>query len=287
MVDGIVRYGNDIGMMMITEPIMRNAIVTAETAVRGYDEAVLNRTRAYAASAEADDAGYTFIRAARYAFALRFGERYTPEWAPTGFPNNSTMIPNTIGGRQSLLRALQNYFANHPEHEQPATGLTSEEAGIRFAALSDARSTVNNSDDLTAAAKKNRDAAIDRLRLKMRGCIEELIQLLPDDDSRWYSYGLNPPAAPDTPETVDGLVLTMAGPGLVLASWNGAPRAARYRVLKQIVGIDGELIAVETVSNTQYAFTGLTAGQTLRVQIQPGNDAGLGNPSETMEIVVA
>ncbi len=286
MVDGLIRYGVDLGVVLVTESLLHSRILAAEATGRGYDEQVAARSLAFAAQTEADQEGRKFLRIVRNLLALRFGEFYSPAWAPTGFPNNSTAIPGTMGERQTLLRSLQNYFANHPEHEQASMGVTAVQAGIRFNASSDARSAVNNANDMVESSKIARDNALEELRRKMRGLIDELGQLMADDDSRWYSFGLNPPAAPDTPEVVEELVLSHGGTGIVLASWINPPRAERYRVLKQIVGVDAEPVAVETVYDTQFTFTGLTAGQTLRVQIVAANEAGVAGPSETVEIVV-
>jgi hypothetical protein len=127
---------------------------------------------------------------------------------------------------------------------------------------------------------------MEKLRGVIRDCITELGQLMEDDDPRWYSFGLTPPAVPETPEAVDDVVLSHAGPGRVLASWTGTPRAGRYRVLKQVIGVDAEPVLADTIYDTQFAFTGLTAGQTLRVFVEAANDAGIADPSEAVEIVV-
>lgn len=43
---------------------------------------------------------------------------------------------------------------------------------------------------------------------------------------------------------------------------------------------------METVYDTSFAFTDLVAGQLLRVQLVPANDAGTGNAPEIMKILV-
>lgn len=287
MYDGLVRYGSDLDQVSITDSVLRNAILTAEAAVRGFDEARAARRAAVVAQTAADDAGKRFIRAARNVIAVQYGELYSETWAPTGFPNQSTSIPTTMAERQTLLRALQNFFANHGAFENAPMGVTAVQAGILFNGLSDARSLVNNCYDISNASKAERDAKLGDLRRKMLRLIQELELSLAADDPRWYSFGLTPPAAPETPEMVEEVVLTIGGSGIVLASWTNPPRAGRYRVLKQIVGVDAEFVTVETVYDTQFTFTGLPAGKTLRVQIVSANEAGTGDPSETVEIVIA
>ena len=288
MADGLDRYAAILGVAWITPPVLRDALGEATTPTRGFDEARAARQVAVAVQTEADEAGRKFIRTARNVLALRLGELYSDAWAPTGFPNQSTSVPKTIAERQELLRSLQQFYAAHPAEETPALNLTALQADALFNQLSDARSAVNNRYEQLNATLDERNAALDTLRGNMRWCIQELGHVLAEDDPRWYSFGLNPPAAPATPEVVEGLALNSmgAGAGVVLASWDHAPRAERYRVFKQVVGVDAELVPVETVHDTQFAFTGLTPGQTLRVQIVAANEAGSANPSEVSTIVV-
>jgi hypothetical protein len=287
ILDGLDFYEGDITPTYVTQAILRDRLTAAEMAVRNYGESRAAKKAAIAAQGVADEAVTAFLRSARHVLVLKFGGSFSEDWIPTGFPNQSTAIPRTIGNRQALARALQNYFANHAALEHVGLGVTAVQAGVVFNGLSATRSAVNNAYDQTSAAKTARDAAVNQLTSAMRRLIRELGELLADDDSRWYSFGLNPPAAPETPEAVDGLELHSSGAGTVVATWTNPPRADRYRVLKQVVGVDAELVAVETVYDTQFAFTGLTAGKTLRVQIVPVNEAGTGEPSETMEIVIA
>jgi hypothetical protein len=284
--DGIRLYAAEVGMMHFNEALMQNAIITAEAAVRGYGEARAAKKAATAALRAVNQAAGEFLRGARYVLALRFDEVFSEDWVPTGFPNQSTAVPRAYGDRQALLRALQNYFANHATYENAPMGITAVAAGVLFNAMSDKRSALNESTVQVAMSKAVRDAAMRDLRSKIRGCIAELEQLLPDNDPRWYGFGLNPPAAPETPETPEGVELVNAGPGRVAASWEGAPRADRYRVLKQIVGVDAEPVPVETVYDTEFTFTNLPAGKTLRVLVEAVNDAGTSIPSEAIEIVV-
>src|ERR1039457_1825581 len=57
-------------------------------------------------------------------------------------------------------------------------------------------------------------------------------------DPLWLAFGLNEPGATNLPDSADGLVLTAGPAGTVLAHWSTASRATRYRVFKQIDGVD-------------------------------------------------
>lgn len=69
----------------------------------------------------------------------------------------------------------------------------------------------------------------------------------------------------------------------MLADWNDTSRATRYRVFKQIVGVEAALVHVTNVTDSDYTFTGLPSGKTVRVQIIAANDAGEAPPG-TAEI---
>jgi len=164
--------------------------------------------------------------------------------------------------------------------------VTAARAGELFAALSAARSAVNQGLTDIGQKKAIRDAAEKALRTRLRGLIAELGQLLPDDDPRWYAFGLNPPAAPDTPEIPDGLVLTHGEPGTLLADWADAPRAQRYRVWKQVVGVDEDFVAALTVNDSDATLTGLPSGTTVRIRVTAVDDAGESGAGEVVEGVV-
>ena len=195
-------------------------------------------------------------------------------------------MPGTQAKRQVLLQSLQNYFTAHPAQENAPLNITAARAGILFTALSDARSAANDGNTAAGQKKNLRDAAEKTLRNRMSGLVSELGQLLEDTDPLWLAFGLNEPGATNLPDVADSLILTAGGAGVVLADWSDASRATRYRVFKQIVGVDATMVAAVTVTDSDYTFTGLTSGKTLKVQIIAANDAGQAQPSTTAEIVV-
>jgi hypothetical protein len=124
------------------------------------------------------------------------------------------------------------------------------------------------------------------LRKRVRGLITELDTLLSDDDARWHEFGLSRPSDPDTPERVEGLELTPNLPGKVMARWDRAPRASRYRIFKQVLTVDPEPVNVETVHDTQFMLEGLHSGKTVRIHVISANDAGEAPASETVDVVI-
>jgi hypothetical protein len=82
------------------------------------------------------------------------------------------------------------------------------------------------------------------------------------------------------------LRLTADAAGTVLAYWSNASRATRYRVFKQIDGVDAIPVNVNTVTDSDATLTAQPSGKTLKVYVIAANDAGQAAPSDTVSIVV-
>ena len=68
--------------------------------------------------------------------------------------------------------------------------------------------------------------------------------------------------------------------------WADSLRADRYRVWVQTLGSAAGFVALESVTESDYMFTGLRSGTTL-VQVTAINVAGESQPSATIDIRVA
>lgn len=103
---------------------------------------------------------------------------------------------------------------------------------------------------------------------------------------RWNAFGLNMPDAVGLPEAPEGLLVVGGGAGHLLATWEGAPLAERYRVYKKVVGVDNEFILAATVTDTESNLNTFTPGQMVRVRVASVNDAGESLPSDSVEQTV-
>jgi hypothetical protein len=169
--------------------------------------------------------------------------------------------------------------------------IAAQKAQAAYLAARSAKMTATNAQTVAdsnarAFISSARDGAEAALRRRLRGLIDELTQLLPADDPRWFAFGLNPPAAPDTPDAPTGLTLTAGEGGSVLVDWADAPRAARYRVFKQVVGTDADFVYALTVMDSDATLNGFPHGATVRERVTAANDGGESQPSDVGEIVV-
>lgn len=288
MADGCHNHEAAVGLKQNKETDVRTDLAAAVTAQEAFQAALSAKTDLSAAVTVADSNAKAFISSARRVLANNLGESWSQTWTATGFPDQSTAVPTTQAKRQALLLALKNYFTANPAYEVNTLKLviTAAQAGVLFNALSDARTAAADGNTDAASKKAARDDAEQNLRDRMSGLIAELGQLLDDTDPLWLAFGLNEPGAVNLPDSADGLAL-VAGPlGTVLAHWNNAARATRYRVFKQVDGVNAIPVNVATMSEPETTLAGLPSGKTVKIFIIAANDAGQAAPSEAMTIVV-
>lgn len=284
--DGAQTHEVAVGLKQNKEADIRADLLDLLAKIATHAAAVGVKPALSAAVRTADSNGKAFIGTARDVLAPSLGGQWSQTWEPTGFPDQSLGIPRTQPERQSLLAALRDYFTANPAKENAPLNITAAQAGTQFTALSDARSGFHQGVTLIGQSKVLRDVSATKLTKRLRGLIDELMQLLAADDPRWYAFGCNPPAAPETPDQAEGLVVTPGSGGNAFADWDNTPRALRYHVEIQIVGSDASFHRVATVIDSDATITSLPSGSTVRVRIIAVNDAGSGPPSHVLEVTM-
>lgn len=286
MCSGALDHEEDVGLKQNKEEVVRPVLDTALATEAAFGAAKVARKAANAAVRTADNAAKVFIGNARKRLSKFFGERYTTEWGAAGWPNNSTATPDDQTSRFALLNSIKIYLTANPAHASADMEVTAAIATTLYTALSDARTALDLKITEDGQAKAARDAAEEALRVRLTGMITELETLLSDDDPRWHAFGLSRPADEETPEAPEFTTVTAGQPGSLLADWDDALRADRYRVWIFIVGTDTEFRAVETVNDSDATLTGLPSGATVRVRVTSANDAGESGPGPEAEAVV-
>ena len=164
--------------------------------------------------------------------------------------------------------------------------LTATRADALYVAFAAARDAVNAANVAAAQKKLLRDAAVEKLKARLRGLLAELGQLLSDTDPLWLAFGLNEPGAASTPDVPEAVAVTPGTAGVLHVNWAAARLAAHYRVWKQIVGTDANPIAVASPTDTETTLSGLHSGATAKITITSVNDAGESTPSAEVSVVV-
>lgn len=287
MADGLNAHQVALGVLQNTETKTRTDLTAGQMAQANFLAARTAKTVLITTQTVADSNAKAFIGVTRDVLAVTLGGQWSQVWEATGFPNLSLAVPSTLAERQALLASLQGYLTANPTKENAPLLVTAAQAGTLFTALSNARSAVNAGLTNIGQKKTLRDAAETVLRKRLRGVIDELSQLMPDDDPRWLAFGLVPPAGSDQPDTPEDLVLTAGAAGTVVADWSDAARADHYRVYKQLVTIDPDFVLAASVSDSDVTLTSLPTGLTLKVRVVSVNSqSDASPPSEIKQIVV-
>lgn len=286
MADGCHTHEAAIGILQNTEAALRAAITALSNAET---QAGLKKTAvsaAYDALQAQDDAGFTCINNCKLRLRQVLGERWSAAWEPTGFPGQSTAVPEKADVRFTLLDALKNYFTAVPASENAGMGATAALCSAAWTAISDARQAVANAESEQTTAFETRTAATDALRKRVRGLINELETLIAVDDPRWEAFGLNMPANPSAPEPVLSLTAAALGSGRVEVSWTYAVRATRYRVESFITGVDVAWQSKVNAKDLEVILKNYTAGQEVKLRVVACNDGGEAAPSPEAQVTV-
>ncbi|MEI8063981.1 MAG: fibronectin type III domain-containing protein [Verrucomicrobiota bacterium] len=286
LADGLHILEVPLGVTGVTEAKTRAAITLCHTADKDVGDAKKARQAASTALLAVDETAMEFISVTRKVLGGFLGEHWSAAWEPTGFPDQSTALPRTQEKRLNLCRSLKEYFTANAGQEVAALGVTAAIADTNYAALSDGRELLAQKDTDQGVKLKARTAAYDALRKLLRTAVTELKRFLADDDDRWHTFNLNAPADPVTPDPVELVTLTPGTAGVIVASWERARRASRYRPFVQVVGVDEEFVARNAVHDLTVNLTGFTTGQTVKVYIVAANDDGEAPASPTAQIVV-
>jgi hypothetical protein len=284
--DGLHQLEATLGITGVTETVVRAAITGYHTAENETGLAKQAKQTASDTLQAEDLAATEFLGAVRGVLVGFLGTRWSADWEPTGFPDESTRVPGTQEKRMNLCAALTTYFTANPTREFAALNVTAAKAQEHYAALSDGRQALLQKTTAQGQKLKARDAALQEIRKILHHGMAGLPRLLANDDDRWHTFGLSAPDDPATPEPVVSLALRVISATEILASWAHPPRATRYRPFVQIVGVDPEPIARESVDGLEVVLGGFAAGQTVKVFIVAANDDGEGNPSPTEEILI-
>lgn len=292
--DGAAAFGVAIGLQQNTEARIRADLVAlngdpqAVPPIPGkqaeYAAAKTAKTTTAALERTAVSNGRATLAHCVDALKKPFGRAWNSQWQQAGFVNHSLAIPDDP---LPLLNALAAFFTANPAFENAPGGATQAACAAAADAVSTARSTANAAVATLGLKKQERDTAFRALYKRLSGLLAELGQLLEDNDPRWYNFGFDAPGAGQQPGPVLELLLTPGGPGMIFADWSDARRATRYRVFKQIPGVNPAFVQVEnSVTESEHTLTGLPSGAQALIRIIPVNDAGDGPETTSQPLTV-
>lgn len=288
MCDGLDQHAVTLGITQNTPAKTRADLDALIAAVNAQSAAEGAQPAAYSALRTADSNGKGFIAAFIKVASITLGNEWSDEWLGTGLPDNTVGVPGTQDKRFAALPGIKAYLTANPTMEisTPKVTVTAALAETLHAAISTARQGVNNALNLTKTKVIAKDTAETAFRKRYRGVIKELEDILEDEDPKWYDFGLSRPADPATPGQPAIVHATALGSARALVQTDGARRANSFNYYKKVVNVDPEPVKLLNDKGKQQTFDGLPVGATIEFTVAGVNDAGEGQPSEPVSVVV-
>lgn len=245
----------------------------ATTAQAAYNAAQADLPSKYAAQTSATEAVYEFAQTTKSVLRIHCGSQFCQDWVDAGFLT-SLAVPTSAPELESLAQALNAYFTANPTHENAPLGVTAAAALTLFNNLKNARIAVNAQRTLRGQKKVIRDTKVKKLRLRIRGLICELEQLIDDLDPRWLSFGFNMPGTPEVPEVPQNVEVDNQVPGELYVTCDASSLADHYRFWKQVQGTLGEPELAGSSEEPAFVIEGLTPGTVYLISVSAVAEGG-------------
>lgn len=284
---GLTELGATLAIAHCTVPDLTGLLTTAEQKSAGYDAVRHGKRQAFITLRSVRSDARNYIEKARNHLTAYFGTSWNESWAQIGFADQELKLPVTDSRRQRVLIAMKVYFAGHATHENATLIITAIEAEARLAALDLAESTARDCRMQQRSRRDERDADEAALHSKLQILWSELEAVLPSRDPRWLKFIDRIPGDPRAPESVEELRASAQPGGIITLDWEDASRASRYKVLKQVVGVDAEPVLAITVEASDAELTGFPVGATVILQVVATNAVGDASPSAVIQLQAA
>lgn len=230
--------------------------------------------------ARADETGKALIKAARLVLQHHLGKRWGRKWTEIGWQNRKASTPRTLPKREALLAALLRHFLSHPNQESLKLGVTIQQLRDCCRALQQARLEAEQLELALLRLSKQRRTALAALRKIIRGVIDALTEVLPEDASAWDSFGLNPPSHYEVPSPPCFLRLCPLpgenGTGKLQIIWSESARAEYYYVYRRTRETGNCFQFVDLVRGTNLTMNDLPLATPIQIRIVAANPWGLG-----------
>ena len=270
---GAAQLGLIIGLKQNDEVAIRTDMGVLSAAVAGYEQAKVVLTEKREAGRSMTATTREFLTLTRDILKPRFGTQYSEGWNVTGFVD-SLMVPDALNDVQYRIQQMRAFLAANPETELAALNITAARAESLFNDLNAAMAAINRQQTIVGEQKDARDAAAEKLRIRLRWLINELSQLLGPLDQRWLTFGFNMPDADETPDIPENISAVLVGPNAMSVKWPASARAAYYRVWKRVKGVDQELIAVGSPGDLDFTIEALPNNASIEIAVSAVNNGG-------------
>ena len=284
---GLTELVVPLGVAHCSVAALTTVITNGKLARLNYKIAQLGKQQAYVALRAARSTADAFIERARDYLVGIFGTEWNPGWSVVGFASPTLTLPITDAHRSTVLQLVRDYFTANAGKEAFQLNVTAAEATVQLTALTTTKAVTEACRCDQRSKRDLRDVAEEALDKKLRCLWTELESILDPLDPRWLKFIDRIPGDPRVPETVEAVVASTQPGGIITVDWEDATRAARYKVLKQVIGVDVEPVLFMTVDDSDVQITGVPSGAMVRLQIVATNAVGDAPASEVIQLQAA
>ena len=281
---GLTQHAESLDLSYVTVSAMTSALCELITARNHHKQGQHDRKSKRASATAVLATARSYGQIARDILKPVLGNEYSQAWNVVGF-TGSLMVPRTIDRMIPMLVALGGHLTAHNTLENAALNVTAARAQALKDDLVAKKTDVANQKSTVQQLLNARDEKAKAVEEKLRLLLKELTIALDDTDPLWLAFGFNKPGILSIPVVPAGLIAMLVGPTSVALKWNKAARAERYRIYKKVVGVDSEMVWVETREELDFTVDGLPSGKTIQLAITAVNNGGESQLSEAVSVV--
>lgn len=220
---------------------------------------------------------YGYAQGVKGAFVKRYGPSHNANWTALGF-KGSLEVPRSENDLRALITSFSTFLGKNKPLEIATLDVTEAKADKWVAAIDEARKTITTQERVVRDQMDLRDGAMQALCVRLRGLTTELIQLIGREDKRWEDFGLNVPAAPESPGQPQNVAVNTDTPEQMLITCDREPYADSYRLYQQGVGSELPPVLVTSSREPIFLMKNAPGGEKLNLFLSAVNKKGSEGP---------
>ena len=283
IVAGLTEHGEALGLVRHTGTSVNQKLTNVITAINGYTQAKAAQRTSKTALRTACVTARQFAMSVRDSLKPMLGNVHSVAWAEVGF-NDALAVSFDPATLNMLMLAIKDYLTRNPTAENAQSNFTAARAEILSNELTAGIDAVAVANYNVASTLRSRSSAMLTLKRAIRGVISELSEAIDPLSDYWLRFGFNKPGAKETPEIPEKVVAVVSGNAAAL-EWPDAPRARHYRVWRKIVGVDQEMVAIGSPTDSDFTAEDLPGNATIEFAISAVNDGGESRLSEPVTVI--
>ena len=286
VIEALTDHGATLGLVRNTAATVTPSLTALVTADGGNKQKAAALRNARLALSSVAIAARNYGMKVRDSLKPSLGNVHSPAWNEVGFIGG-LKVSFEPAKLKVLMLDIKAYLERNPSAENVAADITAVRAGAVSQQLTESTDAVAAAKYDARATLTTRRTAAGVLRGTLRGVIKELAEEIDPLSDYWLAFGFNKPGQVVTPAVPAGLIAALVGPSSVALKWNKAARAERYRIYKKVLGVDTEMVLVESREDLDFVLEGLPAGKTIQIAVSAVNNGGESQLSETVSVTTA